>query len=74
MRRIIQFLMTALLLALPFTLSCEGVGDDGRSVYTEDVPDQEFSDFTTVESDSGVVKWVLSAPVIAPPPRRPSPS
>ncbi|HER43358.1 MAG TPA: LPS export ABC transporter periplasmic protein LptC, partial [Candidatus Eisenbacteria bacterium] len=32
-------------------------------VYTEDVPDQEFTDFTTVESDSGVVKWVLSAPV-----------
>ena len=63
MRRIIQSLTLATLLALPLYLSCEGVGDDGRSVYTEDVPDQEFSDFTTVESDSGLVEWVLSAPV-----------
>ncbi len=63
MRRIIQVLTLAALLALPLYLSCEGVGNDNRSVYTEDVPDQEFTDFTTVESDSGVVKWVLSAPV-----------
>jgi LPS export ABC transporter protein LptC len=56
-------LMLTALLSLSLYLSCEGVGDDGRSVYTEDVPDQEFSDFTTVESDSGIVKWVLSAPV-----------
>jgi len=62
-RRIIQVLTLAALLALPLYLSCEGVGNDNRSVYTEDVPDQEFTDFTTVESDSGVVKWVLSAPV-----------
>ena len=63
MRKAIQILILALLLALPLYLSCEGVGEDNRSVYTEDVPDQEFTDFTTVESDSGVVKWVLSAPV-----------
>ena len=25
--------------------------------------DQEFSDFTTIESDSGRVKWILEAPV-----------
>ncbi len=62
-RKAIQILILALLLALPLYLSCEGVGEDNRSVYTEDVPDQEFTDFTTVESDSGVVKWVLSAPV-----------
>ncbi len=62
-RKTIQILILALLLALPLYLSCEGVGEDNRSVYTEDVPDQEFTDFTTVESDSGVVKWVLSAPV-----------
>jgi LPS export ABC transporter protein LptC len=62
-RRGIHILTLALLLTLPLYLSCEGVGDDGRSVYTEDVPDQEFTDFTTVESDSGIVKWVLSAPV-----------
>jgi LPS export ABC transporter protein LptC len=56
-------LMPAVILAVCLFLSCEGVEEGGRSVYTEDVPDQEFSDFTTVESDSGVVKWVLSAPV-----------
>jgi hypothetical protein len=50
-RRGIHILTLALLLTLPLYLSCEGVGDDGRSVYTEDVPDQEFTDFTTVESD-----------------------
>ena len=63
MRRVIPLLMLTAALALSLYLSCEGVGDDERSVYTEDVPDQEFSDFTTVESDSGIVKWVLSAPV-----------
>jgi len=56
-------LIPTVILALCLLFSCEGVEEDGRSVYTEDVPDQEFSDFTTVESDSGVVKWVLSAPV-----------
>ena len=55
--------ITAALVAAFALLSCQGVEEEGRSVYTEDVPDQEFSDFTTVESDSGVVKWVLAAPV-----------
>ena len=63
MRRTTTILMLAAALAVSILLSCEGVDENGRSVYTEDVPDQEFSDFTTVESDSGVVKWVLSAPV-----------
>lgn len=58
-----MILMLAAALGVSILLSCEGVDEAGRSVYTEDVPDQEFSDFTTVESDSGIVKWVLSAPV-----------
>jgi LPS export ABC transporter protein LptC len=41
-----------------------GDGDQGaRSLGTRDIPDQEFTEFTTYESDSGVVKWVLQAPV-----------
>lgn len=58
----IIYILTAVIAAF-LLLSCQGVEENGRSVYTEDVPDQEFSDFTTVESDSGLVKWVLSAPV-----------
>lgn len=61
MRGLVATLVLAAALALTIFPSC---GDEeGRSIYTEDVPDQEFSDFTTVESDSGIVKWVLSAPV-----------
>jgi LPS export ABC transporter protein LptC len=56
-------LILTALLAVSLLLSCDGVDEGGGNVYTEDVPDQEFSDFTTVESDSGIVKWVLSAPV-----------
>jgi LPS export ABC transporter protein LptC len=55
---VLPFAVTAL-----FLLSCEGVDEGKRTIGGEDVPDQEFSDFTTVESDSGIVKWVLSAPV-----------
>ena len=63
MRKTAVIPMLAAALAAFLLLSCESVDEGGRSVYTEDVPDQEFSDFTTVESDSGVVKWVLAAPV-----------
>lgn len=59
--RLILFIVPVVMLAM--LVSCEGVDNDGRSIGADDVPDQEFSDFTTVESDSGVVKWVLSAPV-----------
>jgi LPS export ABC transporter protein LptC len=34
-----------------------------RSLGTTEMADQEFSDFRTMESDSGLVKWVLEAPV-----------
>ena len=62
MRRSTFYIFVAVAAAFAL-ISCQGVEEEGRSVYTEDVPDQEFSDFTTVESDSGIVKWVLSAPV-----------
>jgi len=44
-------------------ISC-GQGDrPQRSLGTTEMADQEFSDFTTMESDSGQVKWMLEAPV-----------
>jgi LPS export ABC transporter protein LptC len=63
MIREMQMLCFAAAILLAMLLSCESADNDGRSVGAQDVPDQEFSDFTTVESDSGVVKWILSAPV-----------
>jgi LPS export ABC transporter protein LptC len=44
-------------------VSCQGGDADRGSIATADVPDQEFSDFTTLESDSALVKWMLKAPV-----------
>lgn len=57
-RSIALFIISAVML-----VSCDSVDEGKHSIGTEGVPDQEFSDFTTVESDSGIVKWVLSAPV-----------
>jgi LPS export ABC transporter protein LptC len=63
MRRGLPIGYVAIVALLAMVLSCESVDNEGRSIGADDIPDQEFSDFTTVESDSGVVKWVLSAPV-----------
>jgi LPS export ABC transporter protein LptC len=44
-------------------VSC-GQGDrPQRSLGTTEMADQEFTDFRTMESDSGQVKWILEAPV-----------
>lgn len=43
--------------------SCNGGERGERSLGAGDVPDQQFMDFTTTESDSGIVKWILKAPV-----------
>lgn len=58
---LIRYFVPIVLLAM--VISCESVDNEGRSIGADDIPDQEFSDFTTVESDSGIVKWILSAPV-----------
>ena len=52
----------ALCLAVLF-VSCGEVKNSEQSLGARDIPDQQFADFTTYESDSGVVKWVLEAPV-----------
>jgi LPS export ABC transporter protein LptC len=44
-------------------VSCQGRNEDKGSIATADVPDQEFSDFTTLESDSALVRWALKSPV-----------
>jgi LPS export ABC transporter protein LptC len=58
--------LAAILLALCLAAalgSCQGKDRDKGSIATADVPDQEFSDFTTLESDSALVRWALKAPV-----------
>ncbi len=44
-------------------LSCSGSDRSERSVGGAEMADQEFVDFTTIESDSGIVQWILKAPV-----------
>jgi LPS export ABC transporter protein LptC len=62
--RVLGLLLVGLSISLcAFLVSCEGKDQGQGTITTADTPDQEFSDFTTVESDSGVVRWVLRAPV-----------
>lgn len=49
--------------AIGMALSCGESERPQRSLVTTEMPDQEFTDFTTMESDSGRVKWILKAPV-----------
>ena len=44
-------------------VSCGQSDKPQRSLGTTEMADQEFSDFRTMESDSGQVKWILEAPV-----------
>ncbi len=44
-------------------VSCSQSERPQRSLGTSEMADQEFSDFKTMESDSGQVKWILEAPV-----------
>jgi len=61
---IIRMSLTVLLLGLSaFVFSCQGKDKGQGTIATADAPDQELSDYTTVESDSGLVRWILKAPV-----------
>jgi LPS export ABC transporter protein LptC len=56
----------ALMICVAFAaaaLSCGQSDRPQRSLGTTEMADQEFSDFRTMESDSGQVKWILEAPV-----------
>ncbi len=44
-------------------VSCDQGERPQRTLGTTEMADQEFTDFTTIESDSGRVKWILEAPV-----------
>ena len=46
-----------------FLCSCQGKDEGQGTIATSDAPDQELYDYTTVESDSGLVRWILKAPV-----------
>ena len=61
MNRVALMLMALCLAAA--AVSCQGKDKEKGSIATADVPDQEFSDFTTLESDSALVRWILKAPV-----------
>ena len=50
------------LLVLSLLTACSKQEPDKAMVTTGDVPDEVFTDFTTQESDSGLVQWRLSAP------------
>lgn len=56
-----MILTAAVIMAAIF--SCGRSDRPERSLGGDEVADQEFTDFTTMESDSGVVKWLLEAPV-----------
>jgi LPS export ABC transporter protein LptC len=60
----IRISLVALLIGLwTFVFSCQGKEKGQGTIATADTPDQEISDYTTVESDSGLVRWILKAPV-----------
>ena len=64
--RKIYFFMAIVAICTGLILVFSSCSKDEKSkvpLVTQDIPDQEFSDFSTVESDSGVVKWKLRAPV-----------
>ncbi|HSG29226.1 MAG TPA: hypothetical protein VLA34_12155, partial [Candidatus Krumholzibacterium sp.] len=48
---------------LTLLMSCGGGEHGEASLGGGDSADQEFTDFVTMESDSGMVKWKLEAPV-----------
>ncbi|MBU8920562.1 MAG: LPS export ABC transporter periplasmic protein LptC, partial [Bacteroidales bacterium] len=54
---LVIFMMTVLV------VSCDESGRQEHSMGTGVLADQEFADFVTMESDSGVVQWKLEAPV-----------
>lgn len=45
-----------------FLFGCGNESTDNIASQKKEVPDEVISDFTTEESDSGMVKWRLSAP------------
>ena len=55
--------MATLFVFIMLICSCGNESTPEQSIGMSDVPDQEFFDFTTVESDSSVEKWKLEAPV-----------
>ncbi len=60
----VRGLLAAVLAAAVVSVFSCGSGDNGEiALGTVDLPDQEFADFETMESDSGLTKWKLRAPV-----------
>jgi LPS export ABC transporter protein LptC len=51
-----------LVAALLTVVACSGDSSQESAVDNTDVPDEVVTDFTTAESDSGRVAWMLTAP------------
>lgn len=60
---LISSLIVFLSCLLILVVSCQRGERENATIGATDVPDQQFSNFTTVESDSGIVRWRLVAPV-----------
>jgi LPS export ABC transporter protein LptC len=58
-----RIFITLIATAVAAVISCSENERPQRSLASSELADQEFTDFTTMESDSGRVKWVLEAPV-----------
>lgn len=65
MKRYLQrdFILLAVSVLIPFMLICCDRSDDEYSIDEPEICDQVIHDFTTIESDSGKVKWKITAPV-----------
>lgn len=62
MRRRVEILFS-LSVAVALIAACSKEAPEKLSVATtQGVPDEEFTDFVTQESDSGMVQWKLTAP------------
>lgn len=60
-RPMLRLLVVVVVLGV-LLLACEGDGTEHIADRSDEVPDEIITDFTTEESDSGLVKWRLSAP------------
>jgi len=56
-------LLALLMGCAALVVSCQGKDKGEATITKADIPDQEISEYKTVESDSGVVRWILKAPV-----------
>lgn len=60
-RKVIGGILIVIIMASLF--SCSGEESNGHYLGADHTPDQVFENFQITESDSGVTKWILQAPL-----------